>query len=123
MTWLPAALPDALLFACFGFVVALAALGIVVGWLGRFVWAALGRFDFRGRVWSPLLGAPRTSPRLAPTRVPAAPQLFKPLPRRMTGDRIHTELARIEAEILTDLGPDFAQILGLFADDPHTTDH
>jgi hypothetical protein len=107
MTWLP----GAFWFAIVGLASTLLTVGLVaslaVGWAVRAV--------RRVRVW--------VAVRRRPSWIPAAPQPLKPLPRRLTHDRIETELARIGAEIRDELGPDFARLLGLFADDPHTTDH
>lgn len=80
MTWLPAAIPDALLFACFGFVVALAALGIVVCWLGRYVRAgAVALWRRAGGLWWPSVTS-RSAVELhgrhpAPERLPARADL------------------------------------------------
>lgn len=72
MTWLP----SALLFACFGAVASVAAAGLVVCWLARYAWAALvamAVFDWRRRVWGPLLGVSRPACDPPPKRYPAPP--------------------------------------------------
>lgn len=116
MTWLPCPL----FFAIFGFVVALVTAAFVamvaVWWLchaaRRAVNAAwVWRYGFR-RPTSP---QPRSW-------IPAAPTPLKPQPHRLTERHIRAEARRIETELLNEFGEDFARILGLFADDPHTTD-
>lgn len=103
MTWLPAALPDALLFACFGFVVALAALGILVCWLARHVRAGVVALWRRAAsLWWPPV-APRQAVELrgrvtAPERLPARADL----------DAAHPILAAQARRLSEDIDSKFA---------------
>lgn len=116
MSWLPCAL----IFAIFGFVVAagfvLSAVVIAGLWLLRGVrWAV-------DAVWAWWYGFRLpASPSHRPW-IPAAPAPCKPQPHRLTEEHIRAEAQRIETELLAEFGDDFARILGLFADDPHTSD-
>lgn len=108
-------LPPPIVFAGFGYFCAGLIAVLLLIW--ALLWAAcLTRaLVTRVRVWLAV--------RRRPAWIPPAPQPLKPLPRRLTTAHIEAELQRIGAEIRAELGEDFAQLLCLFADGPHTTDH